>query len=1046
MFEPSRNHAELASLLAPASFSANARLYRLQLVPSGSGAALESTVQALQPEAWIAREALSEIGETRLLCLSLEADLPLHDLLGQGLLLHTVCADGSLYTRSGLLRKVEALEADGALARYRLTLVPWLWLATQQARSQIFQDRSISQIIEFVLAPYTRQGAVWHLSGDARALIQDAPIRNYCTQWRESDYAFLSRILAEEGLGWRVQANPEVQWGHEIIFFGDSSQESATPPNLSSPTRFHRQAAQETEDAVQSLIRQTRMGVKRIHAAAWMPDAHRLQDAQARRLNPPAHTPDIAYDHLLGQDDHSKGLDSHRALERTAVRLMQGVEAFSDMMAGRSSVRTAQVGTRLTVQEAPALGLPDAAPTLVLEALEQAGFNDLPTNSAQVIEARLGTARQHLWFEDSGIDLNVLPGTPGLMDRPGTQQQPQRAFGASASGAGALAGDAFAIDEALSASWQSPRSYPDAALIAQAQSHGYANRFRAIHASTPWRAPLQTPSDSAPSTGLGSRALAFGVHSAIVVGPDGSSTPNGPDEIYTNARGDIRIRFHWQSEFVQTQMPDAQQVRKDNRNTRWVRVAQRQAGPGLGWQWLPRIGQEVLVKFTDNDPDQPIVIGTLYNGQGAGGIAPTPGGAAARNTSDAAELFAQANDTTPSAQHNLTAGMGGGHAPAWHAASPGAQGHRNATALWGFKSKELGGKGYNQLVFDDSNQQLRAQMASSIQASQLNLGHIIHQQDNYRGGVRGQGFELRTDGYAALRGGAGVMLTTYHGPGGIQLEPTADFAAGMAMFQHLNTLSQGLNESASTHQTVRLPGQIGSHQDQRSAMDNSHAPHAAMLRSVSTTVDANSSDTALAQAPEKSPATGPDRVPHTGDAIIAAAAQNGLVVIAGQHMQVAAGEDITLASGGSINVAINAQARMHAGQAIGLVAAAAKADHEGTGLSIIAAQDAINVQAQTDVLQLNAQQTLTVQSAQAGMDIAAARKLRIATAQGAAITIEGGNITFEAPGSITYKASMRTLQGPTRGSSKLPQFPQSVCIECLMRRAEERTAFISQGV
>ncbi|WP_284336460.1 DUF2345 domain-containing protein [Comamonas sp. NoAH] len=42
----------------------------------------------------IAREALSEIGETRLLCLSLEVDLPLRDLLGQGLLLYTVCADG----------------------------------------------------------------------------------------------------------------------------------------------------------------------------------------------------------------------------------------------------------------------------------------------------------------------------------------------------------------------------------------------------------------------------------------------------------------------------------------------------------------------------------------------------------------------------------------------------------------------------------------------------------------------------------------------------------------------------------------------------------------------------------------------------------------------------------------------------------------------------------------------------------------------------------------------------------------------------------------
>jgi len=47
----------------------------------------------------------------------------------------------------------------------------------------------------------------------------------------------------------------------------------------------------------------------------------------------------------------------------------------------------------------------------------------------------------------------------------------------------------------------------------------------------------------------------------------------------------------------------------------------------MGWQWLPRIGQEVLVKFVDLDVDQPVIVGAVYNGCGNGGIAPTPGGA-----------------------------------------------------------------------------------------------------------------------------------------------------------------------------------------------------------------------------------------------------------------------------------------------------------------------------------------------------------------------------------------------------------------------------------
>ena len=76
--------------------------------------------------------------------------------------------------------------------------------------------------------------------------------------------------------------------------------------------------------------------------------------------------------------------------------------------------------------------------------------------------------------------------------------------------------------------------------------------------------------------------------SAIVVGPSGETSPNGADELYCNARGDVRLRFHWQRD---------EEPQPDNRSTRWTRVAQRQAGPGMGWQWPPRIGQEVLVRF-----------------------------------------------------------------------------------------------------------------------------------------------------------------------------------------------------------------------------------------------------------------------------------------------------------------------------------------------------------------------------------------------------------------------------------------------------------------
>jgi uncharacterized protein involved in type VI secretion and phage assembly len=178
------------------------------------------------------------------------------------------------------------------------------------------------------------------------------------------------------------------------------------------------------------------------------------------------------------------------------------------------------------------------------------------------------------------------------------------------------------------------------------------------------------------------------------------------------------------------------------------------AGDGTGMSFLPRIGHEVLVGFFDDDIERPYVMCSLHNGRGEGGEAVTPGGGDAQDVD--ASVFAQSSDAGLGAQGNLT----GGNSAAWHggsAAELDQGGQRNAAALAGYETKEFGGKGFNQLVFDDSTAQLRVQLATTQHATQLNLGHLIHQADNHRGSLRGVGFELRTDAYGAVRGGQGVL-------------------------------------------------------------------------------------------------------------------------------------------------------------------------------------------------------------------------------------------------------------------------------------------------
>jgi type VI secretion system secreted protein VgrG len=79
------------------------------------------------------------------------------------------------------------------------------------------------------------------------------------------------------------------------------------------------------------------------------------------------------------------------------------------------------------------------------------------------------------------------------------------------------------------------------------------------------------------------------------VGPAG-------EDIYTDEQGRVKVQFHWD-----------RYGKKDETSSCWVRVATQWAGAKWGSITIPRIGQEVVVTFINGDPDQPLIIGSVYN-------------------------------------------------------------------------------------------------------------------------------------------------------------------------------------------------------------------------------------------------------------------------------------------------------------------------------------------------------------------------------------------------------------------------------------------------
>jgi type VI secretion system secreted protein VgrG len=98
-----------------------------------------------------------------------------------------------------------------------------------------------------------------------------------------------------------------------------------------------------------------------------------------------------------------------------------------------------------------------------------------------------------------------------------------------------------------------------------------------------WRAPIPV------------KPVLNGPQIAHVVGPK-------DEEIFCDEHGRVKVQFPWDLE-----------GQYNDKSSCWIRVSQGSAGAGWGAMSIPRVGQEVIVKFLEGDPDQPIIMGRTYD-------------------------------------------------------------------------------------------------------------------------------------------------------------------------------------------------------------------------------------------------------------------------------------------------------------------------------------------------------------------------------------------------------------------------------------------------
>lgn len=192
---------------------------------------------------------------------------------------------------------------------------------------------------------------------------------------------------------------------------------------------------------------------------------------------------------------------------------------------------------------------------------------------------------------------------------------------------------------------------------------------------------------------------------AKVVGPEG-------EEIYVDAWGRIKVRFMFTRS--DDHAHDGGAGANDNdTDSAWVDVLTPWAGEGYGARFHPRVGEIVVIDFFEGDVDRPFVVGRIHE--------------------------AERHQTMFDVKGTLPA----------------------TKKLSGIRSQEVAGQGFNQLRFDDTTGQISVQLHSSHGASQLNLGNLSHPKATENSDGRGEGFELRTDQWGAMRAGKGLLISTY---------------------------------------------------------------------------------------------------------------------------------------------------------------------------------------------------------------------------------------------------------------------------------------------
>ncbi|VGC68580.1 type IV secretion protein Rhs [Klebsiella pneumoniae] len=358
----------------------------------------------------------------------------------------------------------------------------------------------------------------------------------------------------------------------------------------------------------------------------------------------------------------------------------------------------------------------------------------------------------------------------------------------------------------------------------------------------------------------------------------------------------------------------------------WVRQSRPYAGDTYGLHLPLLAGTEVAIGFEDGNPDRPYIAGVLHDSA-----------------------------------------------------------HGDHVTIRNDKRNVLRTPANNKIRLDDERGKEHIKVSTEYGGkSQLNLGHLV---DSDRQ-PRGEGFELRTDSWGAIRAQKGIFISA-DGQAQAQGQVLAMEPAVSLLKGAVNQVTEWGSITQTHHNVI---------------------PDTGPLSALTTGVSDLKQPTLLMSAPQ------------------------GIAAVTPETTLLHSGNGLYLQSLGEVNITTAQRCSLNASQAISLLA-------QQEGMRLVSAKGPLQVESHGDILSLTALKDITVQSTQGHLQLTAKNGITLGCGGAYIRLTPQGEIQIHGPGVISLKGQ-HDLQGPVSEEFPLPELPASVCKECLKKAQALAQGFV----